>query len=366
MSAMRIFAAILAVVVLAAGALWAFGVGPFERGPKQPPVPTLFKSLTEGDTDAFLAALAAGADVHARDVDGYTALMAAVRSNAGPATLDALLAAGAGIDDVTVNGTTALMLAAANGTPSQVIHLLNAGADPTVQDSSGANAAALARQNPTVRSSGVFPRLVEAAEQPFVRGWPAGYVVPVTGATISSRRNHLPGAPRAYRNGYHEGFDFYNGTVSVNITYGTPILAVADGVVIRADHGYVENDMSAYDALIAEASRGLDTPPEVLDRLRGRQVWLRHPGGFVTRYAHLAAVAESVTVGSSVRQGDVIGTTGNSGTLEAAQGTKDDPHPHVEVWRGDETFLGAGMAPEEIWSLAAQVFGASALPPYHD
>lgn len=359
-------AAVAAVLVVAGAALWALGVGPFERAPKEPPRPSLFDAGVVADPAAVSAAIAAGADLHARDADGYTALMAAVRGNAPTATLDALLAAGAGIDDVTANGSTALMLAAAAGTPAQVIHLLNAGADPTRVDVEGRHAAELARQNATVRTSGVFPRLVEAAERPFRAGWPSGYVVPVTGATISSRRSHLPGAPRAYRNGYHEGFDFYNGTVSVDIGYGTPILAAADGVVVRADHDYVENDQAAYDTLIAEASRGLDTPPDVLDRLRGRQVWVRHAGGFVTRYAHLAAVAEGVTVGSTVRQGDVIGTTGNSGTIEAAQGTHDDPHPHVEVWRPDGTFLGSGMEPEEIWALAAQVFGTAALPPYHD
>ncbi|HRP46938.1 MAG TPA: peptidoglycan DD-metalloendopeptidase family protein [Trueperaceae bacterium] len=363
---MRILAAVVVVVILAGVALWATGVLPIGNTARVPAKPSLFTALSSGDAGAVTTALEGGADVFARDVDGYTPLMAAVRGNATTATLDALLAAGAGIDEITVNGTSALMLAAGSGTPAQVIHLLNAGADPTLADTEGRNSADIARQNSAVRSSGVFPRLLEAASMPFVKGWPSGYVVPVEGATISSRRNHLPGAPRAYRNGYHEGFDFYNGTVSVNIGYGTPIVAVADGVVIRADHDYVENDLTAYNALIDEAARGLDTPPEILDRLRGRQVWLRHPGGFVTRYAHLSAVAEKVTIGGTVRQGDIIGSTGNSGTLEAAQGTQDDPHPHVEVWRGSETYLGAGLEPEQIWDLAAQVFGTSALPPYHD
>ncbi|MCZ7597282.1 MAG: hypothetical protein M5U09_05315, partial [Gammaproteobacteria bacterium] len=212
--------------------------------------------------------------------------MAAVGANANGEVLDALLEAGTDIDMAAANGVTALMLAAGQGTPAQVIYLLNAGADPTVRDAEGKNAADHARQNPAVRSSGIFPRLAELTETPFVRGWPSAYVVPVEGATISSRRSHLPGALRAYRNGYHEGFDFYDGTVSVSIGYGTPIRAVADGVVIRADHDYVENTMEAYDALIVEAGRALDTPPEILDRLRGRQVWIQHAGGFITRYAH--------------------------------------------------------------------------------
>lgn len=277
MAGMRIAVALLVVLLLVAGGLWALGLPPFKGRTREPAKPDLFAAIASPDPGAVTAALEGGADVHARDLSGYTALMVAVRENAPTAVLDALLAAGAALDDVTENGSSALMLAAAAGTPAQVIHLMNAGADPTLRDTEGRNASDLARQNAAVRTSGVFPRLQELGTRPFVRGWPSGYVVPVEHATISSRRSHLPGALRAYRNGYHEGFDFYNGTVSVNIGYGTPIVAVADGVVIRADKGYVENSQAEYDALITEALRGLDTPPEVLDRLRGRQVWIATP-----------------------------------------------------------------------------------------
>ena len=32
----------------------------------------------------------------------------------------------------------------------------------------------------------------------------------------------------------------------------------------------------------------------------------------------------------------------------------------------DERFLGGGLEPEQIWPLAAQVFGSNAMPPFHD
>jgi len=67
-----------------------------------------------------------------------------------------------------------------------------------------------------------------------------------------------------------------------------------------------------------------------------------------------------------VMQGAVIGFTGNSGTSEAVQGTEDGPHPHVELWRGDERYLGQGLEPAEIYAIAAQVFGLEALPPFTD
>lgn len=364
---MRVVVSIVLALVLVGLGLWLFGVPPFgERVPPEPPVPQIFPLVAEGDPAAITAAVQAGADVHARNEAGLTPIMAAVAGSAPNEVIEALIAAGADLDQQAANGLTALMLAAGEGTPAQVIYLLNAGADPTVVDAEGRTARDHANGNSAVRTSGAFVRLTELVDTEFVRGWPSAYVVPVEGATISSRRNHLPGAPRTYRNGVHEGFDFYDGTVSVNIDYGTPIRAVADGVVIRADHGYVEHTMEEYDAIIAEATALLATPPELLDDLRGRQVWIKHAGGFVTRYAHLAAIAEGVTEGARVRQGDIIATTGNSGTLEAAQGTQDDPHPHVEVWRGDTTFLGSGLEPEQIWPLAAQVFGAGALPPFHD
>lgn len=364
---MRILVSIVLVVMVVGIGLYLLGLPPFgERAPQTPPVPELFTLLETGDVPAIEAALAAGADVHARNAAGLTPLMAAVTSNAPGALIDTLLANGADIDQQAASGVTALMLAAGQGTPAQVIHLLNAGADPTVLDAEGKSALDHGRTNSAVRTSGIYVRLDSLVGTPFVRGWPSAYVVPVESATISSRRNHLPGAPRTYRNGVHEGFDFYEGTVSVSITYGTPIRAVADGTVIRADTSYVEHTIDEYNKIISDALGSLDTPPDLLDELRGRQVWIRHAGGFVTRYAHLAAIAEGMTVGAQVRQGDIIATTGNSGTLEAAQGTRDDPHPHVEVWRGDDTFLGAGLEPEQIWPLAAQVFGANAMPPFHD
>ena len=361
---MRLLVVAILFIALVAGGLFAFGVLPL--GEKEPELPDLFVIIEQNDPAAVTEAVAAGADLHSRNEAGLSPLMTAISSGAGTPVIETLLEAGANINDQAASGTTALMLAAGMGTPAQVIYLLNAGADPTPTDTQGRTVADMAMTNPQVRTSGVYPRLLELTEIPFVQGWPTGYVVPVEGATISSRRSHLPGAPRAYRNGVHEGFDFYSGTVSVAINYGTPINAVADGVVIRADHDYVEHTLEEYQALIDQAGRSLDTPPDILDALRGRQVWIRHAGGFVTRYAHLAAVAEIVAVGSPITQGDIIGTTGNSGTLEAAQGTQDDPHPHVEVWRGESTFLGAGLEPEQIWELAGQVFGQSALPPFHD
>lgn len=363
---MRVLVAVLLVVVLALVGLWQFGVVSFgPRAAPEPPVPDLAAAVRADDAAAVADALARGADVHALDDAGLTPLMAAASTDASAAVLADLVEAGAELDRQAPSGVTALMLACGSGGATTVLWLMNAGADPTLRDGEGRSALDYADDNANVRSTGVYPRLRELVDGPFLAGWPSGYVMPVEGATVSSRRHHLPGASRSYRNGVHQGFDFFSGTVSVPIEYGTPVLAVAEGVVIRADTDYQELDLTAYQALIERAKAALDTPPEVLDALRGRQVWIRHPGGFVSRYAHLSAVADGVVEGATVRQGQAIGAGGNSGTEEAARGTRDDPHPHVEVWNGSR-YLGQGLDGDALYQAAAQVWGQASLPPYHD
>lgn len=364
--------AILLILLLAAGAvvaLWQFDVIdlPFGQGAlqSQPAPPDILQAVESGNVQEILAALEAGTPVDTRAADGSTALMLAVGQSSGSGTVNLLLEAGADVNARDFQGQTPLLLAAARSSaPDTLLLLLNAGADPTVVDGSGRSAAELAADNPAISGTILLERLQELSQQPWNPDWPSGYVVPVAGATISSRASHLPGALRAYRNGRHEGFDFYQGTVSVPIEYGTPIQAVAGGTVIRADTDYVEMTREEYDAVIAESLASSGTPSDNLDKLRGRQVWISHPGGFVSRYAHLSAIAPGIQVGVAVSQGQDIASTGNSGTLEAAMLTEDDPHPHVELWRGDSTYLGAGLEPEQIYQLAAQVFGQAAMPPY--
>lgn len=366
------FRVLLTLLVVAAGAavaLWQLDVVQLPFGPEsaegRQTQSTLFAVVKAGDLTELQALLAAGSDVNARDQYGQTPLIYALSEGADDEVVGRLLEAGADVNVTTEAGWTPLMYAARDAESAETVQqLMFAGADPTVRNAEGQTAADLARRNPAVASTWLLDRLEELSEGPYTAEWPSGFTVPVEGATISSRSTHLPGALRAYRNGTHEGFDFYDGAVSVSIDYGTPILAAAGGVVIRADHDYQELSVEEYDRIIATAKRNLSTPEEILDKLRGRQVWIRHPGGFVTRYAHLSAITEGVQVGSKVRQGDQIAATGNSGTLEAAHGTQDDPHPHVEIWQGDETYLGSGLEACEIYPLAAQVFGEVALPPY--
>ena len=371
----------LAFVVLAGAGVWFVlggGSTEVEVVDERPPArERLLTGAADGNAVAVAEALTDGADVTATDARGRTALHRAAEPG-HDAVVVALLNAGADPNAMDEAGVTPLMLAAGSApTAVTTLRLLQVGGDPTLTDAEGRTTLDYANGNRAVTSSNLFVRLQELVEPPesltnletfagFDASWPAGYVVPIAGATLSSRASHLPGAPRAYRNGTHEGFDFYDGTVSVEIAYGTPQRAVATGTVVRADSDYVELTAAEYDAIIADATSSLTTPDDILDQLRGRQVWIEHPGGFVSRYAHLSGVQEGLSVGQTVYQGDVIGFTGNSGTIEAVEGTQDGPHPHVEIWNAAGQYLGQGMEPPQVYALAAQVFGVAALPPVTD
>ena len=55
-----------------------------------------------------------------------------------------------------------------------------------------------------------------------------GLAVPIEDAKITTRDFQMPGAPRHYRLGVHEGIDFYGHTVGVAVNQRTPVQAVAD------------------------------------------------------------------------------------------------------------------------------------------
>ncbi|MGJ8533109.1 MAG: M23 family metallopeptidase [Alphaproteobacteria bacterium] len=109
--------------------------------------------------------------------------------------------------------------------------------------------------------------------------------------------------PFRKRAAFHSGVDFRAST-------GTPVMATADGQVLRAGRagGY------------------------------GNLVELRHAHGLTTRYGHLSKI--SVKAGQSVKRGDVIGKVGSTGRSTG-------PHLHYEVRnkgnaRNPQPFMDAG------------------------
>ena len=79
--------------------------------------------------DVVTACLAAGADVAARDDDGFTPLHRAALSSEHPTVIEALLVAGADLEARSDIGRTPLHLAAWNENPAVIEALLAAGAD---------------------------------------------------------------------------------------------------------------------------------------------------------------------------------------------------------------------------------------------
>ncbi len=124
-------------------------------------------------------------------------------------------------------------------------------------------------------------------------GAAAGMWFPVPGARLPVDDENLPGAPRAYRHGVSQGFDFYGGDAGVPISSGTPVVAALAGQVVRADTAYSEIDPRAWELLLADVAEG-GADEQQLDRLRGRQVWIRAEDGTVVRYGHLSAVRDGV------------------------------------------------------------------------
>ncbi|MBI4299772.1 MAG: M23 family metallopeptidase, partial [Chloroflexi bacterium] len=170
-----------------------------------------------------------------------------------------------------------------------------------------------------------------------------GFKMPIPGATIPADDNLLPGAVRAYRNGTHEGIDFYYGAGGAVLHKGkSEAVAAKAGTIVRADWDYKEISAAEMKDLLDRSAAAPTTPQDILDRLRGRQVWIDHGAGVVTRYAHLDAIAPGLKVGQHVERGALVGFVGNSGTPEAADGTDEGPHLHFEIWVGDK-HIGQGL-----------------------
>ncbi len=102
---------------------------------------------------------------------------------------------------------------------------------------------------------------------------------------------------------FHQGVDF-------PVPVGTPVRAPADGKIsaVRSVWGY------------------------------GKVVEIDHGNGLKTRFAHLDD--QQVTVGDEVRAGQVIATSGATGTLADA-----GPHLHFEVWKNGKPIDPATLLP---------------------
>ncbi|HLF71735.1 MAG TPA: M23 family metallopeptidase [Dehalococcoidia bacterium] len=178
-----------------------------------------------------------------------------------------------------------------------------------------------------------------------------GFAWPIAGGCLPKGDQLMPNAPRVYRNGIHEGVDFYAvDNCNTTITKGTPVMAAKAGKVIRIDTDYHDLTQAEYDKNNANPNT-----PEALDSYRGRQVWIDHGNGIVTRYCHLSAIANGLTLGATVTKGQVIGSVGESGTPESLSSPGSEYHLHFELRTGD-SYLGKGLSAQEVRNLYTTLF----------
>jgi murein DD-endopeptidase MepM/ murein hydrolase activator NlpD len=117
-------------------------------------------------------------------------------------------------------------------------------------------------------------------------------------------------APLALPSGFRGNFGqqrkthVHNG-IDISASVGTPIKAIADGVVVMSDPNY--NDTC------------------------GAGISIKHADDFQSGYCHLSK--NSVNVGDSVKQGDVIGLTGGAVGARGA-GNSQGPHLHFTLKKG--------------------------------
>jgi murein DD-endopeptidase MepM/ murein hydrolase activator NlpD len=112
--------------------------------------------------------------------------------------------------------------------------------------------------------------------------------------------------------------------IDIRATTGTPVLAAADGIVLR-------------------------TGTQVF---AGRLIVIEHDADLATAYYHLSAVV--VVAGQAVRRGDVIGRVGMTGNATA-------PHLHFGVCRHEgglcgERIDGGWVDPTKLWIAANPCF----------
>jgi murein DD-endopeptidase MepM/ murein hydrolase activator NlpD len=209
----------------------------------------------------------------------------------------------------------------------------------------------------SVAPSGPLARSEVPSATPRIYDWPAalpterpqpahprlltGFAVPVAAGGVPTDEAYLPNSPRDYRAGYHEGIDF-------PAKAGTPVQAAKAGTIARVDATFTDWSAADEQAAFDRAQALGYTPDATLDRIRGRQIWIDHGDGIVTRYAHLSAV-QPLRVGDVVIQGQVIGAVGSSGYPEGG------PHLHFEIRDGDG-FYGDGLALPELRAVLRAAF----------
>ena len=184
-------------------------------------------------------------------------------------------------------------------------------------------------------------------------------ILPCENIPVPKRTMRLPNAPRNYRNGIHRGIDFF-------ANWGTPIRAVAEGVVIRSDLHYEEISPSFRKRVLNSSARVGKTPSDIFNNiLLGQSVFLDHgfnliPGfRVISIYAHLSHINSDIKQGRFIKAGEIFAKSGNSGVKESTLGSRRGSHLHWELIMQkdkEEIFLGKGIPNPELYKALSSIF----------
>ena len=173
-------------------------------------------------------------------------------------------------------------LPAAQGGPLRLTRQLDAG-----QESFGVRLDRTLEQTIGLSAQVLELQKAFAQNQVAIKSSPSGLPLPYEVAPSSGLGYRID--PFTNQIAWHDGTDFPTPS-------GTPILATANGIVIKAGWG------GDY----------------------GNMVEVKHPNGYITRYAHAQEL--SVQVGQAIKKSQVIGKSGSTGRSTG-------PHLHYEIFR---------------------------------
>ncbi len=176
----------------------------------------------------------------------------------------------------------------------------------------------------------------------------SGLTSPLENAKADTFPSHLPGANRTYRHGFHEGLDWYTYSAGVVVNKETEVYGMGKGKVVRVDHDYKPyKSVEQRNKDLAYCKQVQKTPAYILDRLRGRQVWIQYDNGMQARFAHLNQVDTKLSVGDAVTEETLIGYVGNSGTSGEVQKDNTELHLHVDLLINGTLFW-KGLSQEDV------------------
>lgn len=176
----------------------------------------------------------------------------------------------------------------------------------------------------------------------------SGLTPPLENAKADTFPSHLPGADRTYRHGFHEGLDWYTYSAGVVVNKETEVYGMGKGKVVRVDHNYKPYEsVEQRNKDLAYCKEVQKTPAYILDKLRGRQVWIQYDNGMQARFAHLDQVDEELNVGDTITKDTLIGYVGNSGTSGEVQKDNTELHLHVDLLINGTLFW-KGLSQEDV------------------